>query len=124
MLGVEEGSGYQAELFFSQNPDELRPTGGFLGMYGVLEADAARVRLERFAPIEEWLVAHPGAVVPAGQAPSALRLSFPPSAQSLANVRRTRLASGLDPGGRAVEAGARLRSTGSSPSPRGSWPGC
>jgi hypothetical protein len=86
LLVFAGGSGARRYLFLSQNPDEVRPTGGFIGTYGVLVADPGQLKLERFEAIDPWLAAHPDAIVPADQAPSALRLSVPPSVQRLANV--------------------------------------
>src|SRR4051794_9498886 len=80
------GSGPRRYLVFSQNPDELRPTGGFIGTYGVLAANDKGLSLERYASIESWYLAHPDAVVPVADAPAALRFSEPPKAQALVNV--------------------------------------
>jgi hypothetical protein len=86
LLVFAGGSGPRRYLFLSQNPDEVRPTGGFIGTYGLLVAEPGQLKLERFESIDGWLAAHPNAIVPADQAPSALRLSSPPSPQKLANV--------------------------------------
>jgi len=73
-------------LVLTQNPDEPRPTGGFIGAYGVLSARRGHVALERFASIESWYEPRRRAVVVARRAPPALRLPSPPVAQTLANV--------------------------------------
>jgi hypothetical protein len=86
LLAFVGGSGPRRYLFFSQNPEEVRPTGGFLGTYGVLVADGKQLGLERFAAIDGWLAAHPDAVVPPDQSPTPLRLSVPSAHQSLANA--------------------------------------
>lgn len=79
-------SGPRRYLVLTQNPAEVRPTGGFIGTYGVLEADAGKVALVRYAPIESWYVPRPQAVVPAAQAPTAFQMPDPPVNQTLANV--------------------------------------
>lgn len=76
-------------LVLSQNPDEPRPTGGFIGTYGVLGARAGRVRLERYGAIESWYRARPRAALPADEAPPAIAMTVPPSPQTLANVNAT-----------------------------------
>lgn len=86
LLAFAGGSGPRRYLFFSQNPDEVRPTGGFIGTYGVLVASGEGLHLERFEAIDTWLAAHPQAAVPPDEAPAALRFSSPPSRQTLANV--------------------------------------
>jgi hypothetical protein len=80
------GSGPKRYLFLSQNPDEVRPTGGFIGTYGVLTADAGRINLERYDGIETWLVSRPAVQVPAAEAGSPFRFRNPPLPRSLANV--------------------------------------
>ena len=39
MITFAGGNGPRRYLFLSQNPDEVRPTGGFIGTYGVLTGD-------------------------------------------------------------------------------------
>ncbi|MDQ4071236.1 MAG: DUF4012 domain-containing protein, partial [Actinomycetota bacterium] len=72
-------------LFLSQNPDEVRPTGGFIGTYGVLTADAGRLRLERYDAIEEWTRSRPQADVPAEQAGPPFQYGLP-QRRTLGNV--------------------------------------
>lgn len=80
------GSGPRRYLVFSQNPDEVRPTGGYLGSYGVLDAQRGRLALERYDSVESWYEPRPQAVVPGPQAPLALRVPSPPVRQTIANV--------------------------------------
>jgi hypothetical protein len=83
------GSGPRRYLVFSQNPDEVRPTGGFIGTYGVLRADTGGVDLERFDGIETWIKPRPNATIPAADSGTALRYIQPPKDQSLANINAT-----------------------------------
>ncbi len=99
MLG---GSGPRRFLVFSQNPDEVRPTGGFIGTYGLLVTRDGHLTLDRYDSTDTWYLAHPQAKVPPEQAPLPLQLNSPPQAQTIANVNATadfpsaaRLASGL-----------------------------
>ena len=71
-------------LLLSQNPDEPRPTGGYMGTYGVLSSDAGRLDLERYAAMGDWHTANPEAAVPASQTPFPFRYTSEP--QSLGNV--------------------------------------
>lgn len=80
------GSGPRRYLVFSQNPDEVRPTGGFIGTYGVLGTSSGKLKLERYDGIEGWTRAHPQAVVPPEEAGSPFRFYDPPLAQTIANV--------------------------------------
>jgi hypothetical protein len=80
------GNGPRRYLIFSQNPDEPRPTGGFIGSYGILAGNAGHVHLERYASIESWYLVHPEAAVPPRDAPTAFQFSTPPVRQTLANV--------------------------------------
>jgi hypothetical protein len=83
------GNGPRRYLIFSQNPDEPRPTGGFIGSYGILTGRAGHVRLERYASIESWYLAHPEAAIPGTAAPTAFRFAVPPVRQTIANVNAT-----------------------------------
>jgi hypothetical protein len=83
------GHGPKRYLVFSQNPDEPRPTGGFIGSYGVITAAAGRVHLERYASIESWYQTHAWTDIPASLAPTAFRISLPPVHQTIANVNAT-----------------------------------
>ena len=86
LIAFAGGSAPKRYLFLSQNPDEVRPTGGFIGTYGVLTADAGRINLERYDSIESWTLARPEVRVPAEQAGSPFRFRNPPLARTLANV--------------------------------------
>ena len=79
-------AGPRRYLVFTQNPDEPRPTGGFLGTYGVLSAREGTVALDRYDSIESWFLTHPEAVVPPEEAPTAFHVIDPPVPQTLANV--------------------------------------
>jgi hypothetical protein len=89
LLAFTGGSGPRRYLFFSQNPAEIRPTGGFIGTFGVLVAEPRQLRLERFEGIDDWLNTHPQAAIPPDQAPAPLRFVVPPYRQTLANVNVT-----------------------------------
>lgn len=81
------GDGPRRYLVLSQNPDEPRPTGGFIGTYGVFTARSGRVQLRRYAPIERWYRGRRRALVAPARAPHALRLlPRKPAPQTLANV--------------------------------------
>ena len=58
------GTSPRTYLVLNQNPDEPRPTGGFIGTYGLLTATAGRLSLDRYDAVENWYAAHPTAVVP------------------------------------------------------------
>ena len=60
-LGAGEPRRY---LLVAQNPAELRGTGGFMGAFAVLEADAGRVSVSDFQPIQELPNPPRGAVTP------------------------------------------------------------
>src|SRR5205814_6419469 len=85
-LAFAGDNGPRRHLVFSQNPDEVRPTGGYLGSFGVLTTDAARLQLERYGGVEQWRQAHPDAVVPADEAPNPLRIPDPPSPQAISHL--------------------------------------
>ena len=63
MLG---GSGPRRFLLFSQNPDEVRPTGGYIGTYGVLSTRNGHVVLDKFDSTSSWYTTHPQAVLQPG----------------------------------------------------------
>jgi hypothetical protein len=79
-------SGPKRYLFLSQNPDEVRPTGGYIGTYGVLSADKGQLRLERYDAMENWTASHPNAVVAPEQAGAPFRHQTPPLRRTLNNV--------------------------------------
>jgi hypothetical protein len=83
------GDGDRRYLVFSQNTDEPRPTGGFIGTYGVLHATKDDFDLERYASIESWYRPRPSAVVPVSSAPSVFHVADPLTDQTIANVNAT-----------------------------------
>src|SRR5262249_43647729 len=58
------GDGDRRYLFLNQNPDELRPTGGFIGTYGIITAGGGQLSLDRFEAIGKFKERHPNAGVP------------------------------------------------------------
>lgn len=90
-LAFAGADGPRRYLVFSQNPDEVRPTGGFIGTYGVIAASPDGIVLKRYAGIEEWIHApqHKSAVVPPEDAPTPFRIVEPEMPQRLANVNAT-----------------------------------
>lgn len=86
LIAFAGGSGPRRYLVLSQNPDEPRPTGGFIGTYGVLVADGSQIYLERYDSIESWTRPRPEATVAAEQAGLVFRLHDPPINQTLGNV--------------------------------------
>lgn len=90
VIAFAGGGGPRRYLLFSQNPDEVRPTGGYMGTYGVLGARSEGLALERYEPTENWTGTHPDAVVPRDQVPSPFRFfDGDRGRQSLANVNAT-----------------------------------
>jgi hypothetical protein len=86
MLG---GSGARRFLLLSQNPDEVRPTGGFIGTYGVLATQNGHLTLDQYASTSSWYEPRPQAVLPIASAAQPLQLGSPPQVQTLANVNAT-----------------------------------
>jgi hypothetical protein len=86
MLG---GGGPRRFLLLSQNPDEVRPTGGFIGTYGVLTTRNGHMVLDQYAATSDWYGPRPQAELPAALAALPLRLDTPPQAQTIANVNAT-----------------------------------
>lgn len=85
-LSFAGADGPSRYLLLSQNPDEVRPTGGFIGTYGVMEANAGELQIARYASIESWTLTHLEAVVPPEQAPNPFHFGELPRVQTLANV--------------------------------------
>jgi hypothetical protein len=79
-------SGPKRYLFLSQNPDEIRPTGGFIGTYGVLSADGGKLSLDRYDAIENWTGNRPQADVPPDQVGAPFKYHNPPLRRTLADV--------------------------------------
>jgi hypothetical protein len=86
MLG---GSGPRRFLVLSQNPDEVRPTGGYFGTYGLLETRNGHPAFDRYADMNSWYPSRPQAALPPGDAALPLRLDSPPVPQTLANANAT-----------------------------------
>ncbi|MFP5319071.1 MAG: DUF4012 domain-containing protein [Acidimicrobiia bacterium] len=83
------GEGPRRYLFLSQNPDEIRPTGGFFGTYGVMTASGSSLSFDEFAPIATFRIKHPDAVIPVAEAGSPFRHFATPVPKSLGNVNNT-----------------------------------
>jgi hypothetical protein len=83
LIGV---NGPHRVLVFSQNPDEVRPTGGFLGTYGILTGDRGHVALPSYGDILQWVAGHQDVGLPPSQSPNAFQFASPPEAQGIANV--------------------------------------
>jgi hypothetical protein len=90
MIRFLGGHGSRRYLFLSQNPDEIRPTGGFIGTYGLLTAAPGEVRLDQFEPVGNFRQRHPEAALP-GPTPAALQFTSDPYVfpHALANVNTT-----------------------------------
>lgn len=86
LLAFAGDSGPKRYLFLSQNPDEVRPTGGFIGTYGVLTAAAGKLGLERYDAIENWVGTRPQADVPPAQVGPPFQYHDPPLRRTLADV--------------------------------------
>lgn len=72
-------------LVLSQNPEEVRPTGGFIGTYSVMETtDDGGLALVESAAIDAFLEAHPDVRVPADQTSGVFRINQ--QRPTLANV--------------------------------------
>lgn len=79
-------AGPRRYLVFTQNPEEIRPTGGYIGTYGVLTAVDGEIALDRYESSESWYQTHEQAVVPPEEASTAFQILNPPVAQTMANV--------------------------------------
>jgi hypothetical protein len=89
LLTVMGGDGPRRFLVLAQNPDEVRPTGGYTGSYGVLTSDGAKVHLDRFEGAENWNTAHPDVFVPPDQEDSPFKFVENPVPQHLSNANAT-----------------------------------
>ena len=76
-------NGPRRYLVFSQNPEELRPTGGYMGSYSVMSTTATGLKVEESAAIEDWLTAHPDVKLEQEQLGGIFQFA---SAPTLANV--------------------------------------
>jgi hypothetical protein len=88
-LEVAGADGPKSFLVLSQNPDEVRPTGGYMGTYGLLTSNRGELRLARYGAMGSWTDSHPAADIPAAKAPYPFRYASPPQPQTLANVNMT-----------------------------------
>jgi len=86
LIAFAGDSGPKRYLFLSQNPDEVRPTGGFIGTYGVLTAEGGQMKLERYDAIENWIASRPQADVPPAQVGPPYQYHNPPLRRTMANV--------------------------------------
>lgn len=86
LMAFAGDSGPRRYLFLSQNPDEVRPTGGFIGTYGVLTAQGGVMKLERYDDIHAWALPRPQADVPVAQVGSPYRYHDPPLRRTIANA--------------------------------------
>lgn len=73
-------------LFLSQNPDEVRPTGGFIGTYGLFTANGGELTLDRYDDINQWAAARPQADVPVPEVGAPFHYHKPPLRRTIANV--------------------------------------
>ena len=89
LIDVLGGSGPRRFLLLSQNPDEVRPTGGFIGTYGLLSTRDGHPVLDNFSSTSSWYTSHPDAQLDAAQAALPLRVDSPPQAQTIADVNAT-----------------------------------
>ena len=85
MITFVGGNGPRRYLYLSQNPDEVRPTGGFIGTYGVLTGIGGHLAVDRFDSIESWITVHPEANMTPEERTSPFRYD-PKLPQRLANV--------------------------------------
>ncbi len=86
LMAFAGDSGPKRYLFLSQNPDEVRPTGGFIGTYGVLTAQGGVMKLERYDDIHRWAQPRPQADVPPDQVGPPYQYHDPPLRRTIANV--------------------------------------
>jgi hypothetical protein len=86
LMAFAGDAGPKRYLFLSQNPDEVRPTGGFIGTYGVLTAERGKLSLERYDAIEDWYLDRPQADVPVEQVGTPYKYHDPPLRRTIANV--------------------------------------
>jgi hypothetical protein len=80
-------AGSRQYLVLSQNPDEVRPTGGFIGTYGLMRAANGHVSLPEFGDMSQFLTNHPNVFVSENDAPSVFGIAD--SDQTLGDVNAT-----------------------------------
>lgn len=72
LLDIVGANGPRRYLLLTQNPDEIRPTGGYIGTYGVIVANGGHVKLAAYGPSGTWASAHPKAAIPIAGLPAAV----------------------------------------------------
>jgi hypothetical protein len=82
------GDGPRNYLVLSQNPEEIRPTGGFIGSYSVLHGEGGFLKVDRSGATEDWFRAHPAATVADDRRATPFQLDTT-VAETLANVNAT-----------------------------------
>lgn len=85
-LDVIGANGPRRYLILTQNPDEVRPTGGYIGTYGLLSASGGHIELLQYGAGGEWSLAHPRAAIPPKDAPFVFQYATPPQQQTISNV--------------------------------------
>jgi hypothetical protein len=82
------GNGPQRYLVLSQNPDEVRPTGGFMGSYGLLSSKAGHLKVDEYGDTNAWDNARPAAVIPEKHAePTIFRIADTNETMANTNAR-------------------------------------
>jgi hypothetical protein len=72
-LELAGADGPRRYLLLSQNPDEVRPTGGYMGTYGVATGANGRISLPTYGATDAWTTAHPQARLPLDESPFLFR---------------------------------------------------
>ena len=86
LVAFSGGAGDRRYLFLSQNPAEPRPTGGYMGTYGVMTAHDGKLTLDRYDGIEEWTRPRPQVAIRPDKAGSPFPFISPPFNQTIANL--------------------------------------
>jgi hypothetical protein len=76
-------------LVVTQNPDEPRPLGGFIGTIGMMHTDGKDPELVQHDGVTEWQDHHRGAVVSFQDAPPAFSVPDDPEPMRIANTNAT-----------------------------------
>lgn len=88
-LDIVGANGPRRYLILTQNPDEVRPTGGYIGTYGLLAAADGHLKLLQYGAGGVWARAHPQASIPPTRAPFVFQYATPPQEQTISNVNVT-----------------------------------
>jgi hypothetical protein len=88
-LDIIGANGPRRYLILTQNPDEVRPTGGYIGTYGLLSGDGGHIKLLQYGAGGVWAKAHPQAAIPPKRAPFVFQYATPPQEQTISNVNVT-----------------------------------